>query len=173
MLPFVNMALVNFREINCIVIGWTSVVIGGWRFSKWWYNCLRISFSTCLLLKLWFSFISVWIAIHWCSVHCSCWTSPLKLCFSLSEICFSLFWLVHPFNVYAEYKGDSFCFEEVAFGQGQEVLGRCPGSQAGHSIPTFLWWCWANCSSKEQALKRTRTLACQVCKVHPGLAQEC
>jgi len=108
--------------------------------------------------------------MYWMSLIAILFLSFVFLTFRDFLACFDLCIL---FNVYAEYKGDSFCFEEVAFGQGQEVPGRCPGSQAGHSIPTFLWWSWANCSSKEQALKRTRTLACQVCKVHPGLAQEC
>ncbi|KAJ6318834.1 hypothetical protein OIU76_014230 [Salix suchowensis] len=56
-------------------------------------------------------------------------------------------------SVNDEYKGDSFFPEEDAFGQGQEIFGRCLGSQAGHSIPTFLSWSRANCSSKEQAFK--------------------
>lgn len=45
---FVNRALVNFRNINCIVIGWTSVVIGGLRFSKWCNICFHIDVSPCM-----------------------------------------------------------------------------------------------------------------------------
>lgn len=39
----VNRSLVYFREIKCIVIGWTSVYFCGWRFSKWCYIYLIAS----------------------------------------------------------------------------------------------------------------------------------
>ena len=72
-----------------------------------------------------------------------------------------------------EHEGDCFCHQKVAVGQGKEVSWGCSCSQAGNSFPPFLSWCWKNCSSKEQTLKWSRTLACEVSYIYSWFAEEC